>query len=136
MNVSTFRLWVLRATYLMITLFLTTQIWPALIRHSGEPMLMSNVARCLLAAMAPLVILGLFYPLRMLPILFFELTWKAIWLVAFGYPLWSGHHVDADTYETIKACAMGVVLFPIVIPWGYVFRAYVRPSGAVLSPGS
>lgn len=111
----------------MISIFLVTQIWPALIRHAATPgPLMSNVARCLLAAMAPLVLLGLFYPLKMLPILFFELTWKTIWLVAFGLPAWSAHQVDPDMFETIKACAMGAVLFPLVIPWGYVFTNYLR----------
>ena len=113
----------------MISVFLLTQIWPALIRHAGTGTLMTGVARCLLAAMAPLVLLGLRYPLKMLPILLFELTWKSIWLLAFGLPLWMGHRVDADTFETIKACLMGAVLFPIVIPWGYVFTNYVKPRG-------
>lgn len=129
MMISTFRLYLLRAAYLMIAIFLLTQIWPALIRHSGETALMSNVARCLLAAMAPLVLLGLRHPLKMLPILLFELTWKSIWLIAFGLPLWMAHRLDADTFETAKACAMGVVLFPLVIPWPYVFANYVKARG-------
>lgn len=34
--------------------------------------------------------------------------------------------LDADSSETLKACLMGVVLFPIVIPWRYVLDNYVR----------
>ena len=127
--VSTLRLYLLRVTYLMILLFLVSEIWPALIRHSGEPAIMSNVARCLMAAMAPLMLLGLRYPLKMLPIMLFEFFWKTIWIVAFGLPLWLGHNVTPDIMETIKATGMGVVLCPIVIPWGYVYANYVKPRG-------
>jgi hypothetical protein len=135
MNVSTFRLWLLRAMYLMIAIFLTTQIWPALVSHA--PAIGNGAGRCLLAAMAPLVILGLRDPLKMLPILLFELIWKSLWLIFFGWPAWSAHHVDPDTWESIKACGLGVVLFPIVIPWGYVFTNYFRPfrmRNATVSP--
>jgi len=126
--VSTFRLYLLRATYLMISVFLVTQIWPLLFHHRPWS-LMHGVAVSLLAAMAPLMLLGLRYPLKMLPILLFEFFWKTIWVVAIGLPLWSAGHVDADTFETIKACGMGVVICPIVIPWGYVFANYVKPRG-------
>ena len=129
MNVSLFRLYLLRATYLMISVFLITQIWPALIRHSGEPALMSNVARCLMAAMAPLMLLGLRYPLKMLPIMLFEFFWKTIWIAAFGIPLWLNHQATPEILESIKACGMGVVLCPIVIPWGYVLDNYIKPRG-------
>jgi hypothetical protein len=127
--VSTFRLYLLRATYLMIFVFLTTSIWPAILHHTKPWSLMHGVACCLLAAMAPLVLLGLRYPLKMLPILFFELLWKSIWLVALGLPLWTSHQVDPDTYETMKACLFGVILFPIVIPWPYVFANFLKTPG-------
>jgi hypothetical protein len=127
--VSTFRLYLLRATYLMVFVFLTTQIWPAIFNHTKPWSLMHGVACCLLAAMAPLMALGLRYPVKMVPILMFELTWKSIWLIAIGLPLWTAHHVDADTLETIKACGMGVILFPIVIPWRYVFEMYLKAPG-------
>jgi len=126
--VSTFRLYLLRASYLMIFLFVTTQIWPQLIGATRYP-LMSGVARCTLAAMAPLVLLGLRYPLKMLPILLFELFWKAAWIGAIGMPLWLAHRIDASNYETWKACWFGVILCLVVIPWRYVIDEYFRAAG-------
>lgn len=126
--VSTFRLYLLRAVYLMISVFLLTQIWPLLFHHRPWS-LMHGVAVCLLAAIAPFVLLGLRYPLKMVPFLLFELAWKSIWLVAIGLPLWRAHQIDATNYETVKACLMGVVIFPLVIPWPYVFRKYVKERG-------
>lgn len=126
--VSTFRLYLLRITYLMILVFLTTSIWPQVIHPRNWP-LMSGVARCLLAAMAPLALIGLRQPLKMLPLLLFELMWKATWLIAFGIPLWNAHRLDADSFETFKACSFGVVLCIAVIPWPYVYRTYIAAKG-------
>lgn len=126
--VTTLRLYLLRAVYLLITLFLTTQIWPQLIGATRYP-LMSGVARCTLAAMAPLMLLGIRYPLKMLPIMLFELFWKSIWLAAIGIPLWSANRLDADSFETFKACLIGAIICVVVIPWPYVINNYFRAAG-------
>ncbi len=127
--VTAFRLYLLRATYLMIFLFLTTQIWPQVIDQATRYPLMSGVARCLLAAMAPFFLLGLRHPLKMLPVLLFELAWKAIWVAAVGMPLWFAHAIDASNYATFKACLIGVIVISVVIPWPYVIDAYFRAAG-------
>ena len=90
---------------------------------------MRGVVRSLLGAVSLLAVLGIRYPLKMLPLLFFELVWKSTWVVAFGLPLWSAHQLDPDARETMKACFMGIVLFPLVLPWRYVLAAYVRVPG-------
>jgi hypothetical protein len=128
-EVSTFRLYLLRATYLLIVVGLGSDIWPGMIHHAKPWDLMHGVAMSLLAAISVLAILGIRYPLQMLPLLLFELLWKSIWLIAIALPLWSAHQLDAETMETVQACLMGIVLFPIVIPWPYVLANYVRKPG-------
>ena len=128
-EVSTFRLYLLRSTYLLIAVGLGFQIWPGILHHPGNLELMRGVVRSLLGAVALLAALGIRYPLRMLPLLFFELVWKSIWILAIGLPLWSAHGLDPDTRETLKACLMGVVLVPLVIPWRYVLKNYVKAPG-------
>ena len=66
--------------------------------------------------------------MSMIPILF-ELTWKTIWVVAIGLPLWSDGRLDAANQGTLFDCLLGLVLFPLVIPWGYVWANYVRRPG-------
>ena len=83
----------------------------------------------LLAALTAMMALGVRYPLQMLPLLLFEFLWKAIWLVAIALPLWSAHQLDPETMETVKACMLGIVLYPIVIPWPYVWANYVKKPG-------
>jgi hypothetical protein len=122
-EVSLTRLYVLRITYLVLVIGLGTTIVPVIVHH--EPMT-RGVIGSLLGAVWLLAFLGLRYPLHMLPLLLFELAWKTIWLFAFGLPQWSAGQLPPTFGEDFIAIAAGVVLMPIVIPWGYVHRHYVE----------
>ena len=128
-GVSTFRLYLLRATYLLISVGLAFDQGPGLLHHPDTWTLMRGVVCSLLAAMSLLSLLGLRYPLQMLPLLLFELVWKTIWLIAFAWPLWSTHRMDAGSRETAVNCLMGIVILPLVIPWPYVVAHYVKKPG-------
>lgn len=128
-ELSTFRIYVLRATYLLIVVGLGSDVWPALIRHEATWTLWHGVGVSLLSAVTILAALGVRYPVRMLPLLLFELVWKAIWLAAIAAPLWSAGRIDAGTRETILACGLGLVIFPLAIPWPYVVAHFVRAPG-------
>lgn len=128
-EVSTFRLYVLRATYLLIAVGLGVMIWPNLISPSANVEHMRGVVWALLGAVGLLALLGIRYPLQMLPLLLFELVWKSIWLAVFGLPLWHANALDAASRSTLFDCLFGVVLCVLVIPWGYVVRHYVRGAG-------
>lgn len=125
-EVSTFRLYVLRAMYLLIVVGLGVTIWPGIVSPPSTLSHMASVVRSVLGAVSLLALLGLRYPLKLLPLLVFELVWKSIWVIAFGLPLWRQGRLDADTSETLFACLMGIVLVPIAIPWGYVVRHFLR----------
>lgn len=129
-EVSTLRLNVLRGAYLLIAVLMGLQIWPLILRHPTDVEHMKGVVRSMLGAITLLsALLGLRYPLKMLPLLFIELVWKTVWVLSFGLALWSAGRLDADTAETMKACVLGMVLFPLVIPWGYVWRHYIAAPG-------
>lgn len=115
--------------YLLMIVGLAFQIWPGILHHPKDLELMRGVVRSLLGAVSLLAVLGIRYPLKMLPLLFFEFGWKSIWILAFGLPLWSAHQMDPDTRETMKACLMGVVLVPLVMPWRYALANYVKMPG-------
>ena len=122
-DVSLARLYVLRATYLLLIVGLGAMNLPVLISH--EPM-SRGVIPSLLGAIWLLAFIGLRYPLQMLPLLLFEFAWKAIWVLAFGLRQWSAGHMPPTWHEDFKAIVGGVILMPIVIPWGYVYRRYVK----------
>jgi hypothetical protein len=123
-DVSPLRLNLLRAGYLLLGLGLGSVVWPGVIRHDQPWELSRGVVHCILAALSALALLGLRYPLRMLPLLLFEMAWKAIWLLVVALPLSRSGGMDADTAETAYECLMAVA-FVLVTPWDHVFRAYV-----------
>jgi hypothetical protein len=125
-EVSVARLYVLRATYLLLVVGLGALIGPPLINHA--PMA-RGVIPSLLGGVWLLAFIGLKYPLQMLPLLMFEFAWKTIWLLAFGVPQWSAGQMPATFTEDFQNIAVGVILMPIVIPWGYVWRHYVKAPG-------
>jgi len=122
-EISLVRLYVLRATYLLLVVGLGATIVPVLASH--EPM-SRGVIPSLLGAVWLLALVGLRYPAQMLPLLLFELAWKTIWLIAFGLPQWSSGQLPPTFVEDFKAIVAGVILMPVVIPWGYVYRHYVK----------
>ena len=127
-DLPVWRLYALRAGYLLFVLGLGPVIWPGLIHHEKPWALPVTVVRSMLGAMSLVAILGLRYPLKMVPLLFFELTWKAIWLIVIALPLWSAHQLDAAGVEIAEECYVAVI-FVIVIPWRYVFATYVMAPG-------
>jgi hypothetical protein len=86
-----------------------------------------------LGAFALLAVVGIRYPIKMLPLLFFEFVWKFIWVVALGLPLLLSGGLDPNVSfggtETLINCLLGIVLVPLVVPWGYVLEHYLRAPG-------
>ncbi|HEU4881090.1 MAG TPA: hypothetical protein VFT45_02560 [Longimicrobium sp.] len=129
-TVSTLRLNVLRAAYALIAVGMGSMIWPLILQHPAGVARMTGVVWSMLGAITLFsALLGIRYPLKMLPLLLIELAWKTIWVLSFGLPLWLAGQLDAATAETLKECLFGVVLVPLVLPWGYVWTQYVRAPG-------
>jgi hypothetical protein len=127
-EVSILRLNLLRSFYLLWAVGLGTLVWPKILFHTGDWQLLSGVARCLLAAMSVVALLGLRYPLKMLPMIFFEILWKCLWLVVVALPLWLAHEIDPVTAESVKACGM-VIIVPFFMPWRYIIDTYIKAPG-------
>jgi hypothetical protein len=117
----------LRVGYLVMGGGLAVVKWPLLFDH--EPWgLAEGTKECILVAMSVLALLGLRYPLRMLPILLFEVAWKLIWLGVVALPLWADDNLEGATREQTGA-VLWVVIIIAVIPWRYVVGQYVTAPG-------
>ena len=123
-EVSIFRLYLLRAMYLYMFVGLAIFKWPGILNPPPDLSVMGSVVGSVLGAVSLLALLGIRYPLKMLPLLFFEFLWKSMWVAGWAFPLWF-----PDSQSTLIACLMGIVLVPLVTPWGYVFKQYVKAPG-------
>jgi hypothetical protein len=131
-EVSLFRLYLLRAQYLFIVVGLAIVRWPEVIQQviyqEKDWELKEGVVVCMLTAFSALLVLGLRYPLQMLPLLLWELVWKSIWLIVVALPLWSAGQLDESTWATAYNCLF-VLTVPFIIPWRFVFAHYVKKRG-------
>jgi hypothetical protein len=125
-EVSLARLYALRAMYLLLVIGGAIVFLPQLIGH--EPTA-RGVIPSMLAGVWMLACFGLRYPLQMLPLLLFELVWKTIWLIDYGLPQRMAGVNTAQFTEDFKAIALGPLLLILIIPWGYVFRHYLKKPG-------
>jgi hypothetical protein len=117
------RLNLLRAGYAILGIGLAIVEWPGIIHHDKPWALMEGVVSCMLGALSILALLGLRYPLKMLPILLFESAWKLIWLAVVALPLWTAQQMDPATQEVTYSC-LWVIIIIAVIPWRHVCTHY------------
>lgn len=122
------RLYVLRFGYLFMGGGLAVVKWPAFVAHHGPWPLDRGIVESILLAMSMLALLGVRYPVKMLPILLFESLWKLIWLAVVALPKVLGDGLNAATYEEFTSILF-VVIILAVIPWGHVVRQYLAAPG-------
>lgn len=133
-TLSVRRLNVMRIGYAVMGVGIAARNWPLIIGRSDPWPLYEGVTKYMLVAMGLLALLGLRYPVKMLPILLFEAAWKLLWLGAIAAPLWIRGDMDAATSE-VAGSVLWVVVVLAVIPWRYVFIRYVRKPGDAWRPG-
>lgn len=122
------RLNLLRVAYAILAAGLGVEVWPLIPHAVQEFPLMRGVVTCMLAALGLLAVLGLRYPLAMLPLLMFEMTWKLIWLGAVALPRFRGGQFDASTAQTTFECSL-IAIFLLLLPWDYLFANFLARTG-------
>lgn len=124
-EVSTLRLHLLRFLYLGNLVGVGYSAWPGLLAPEEPLDPVRGVAFCFWAALSGLSALGLRYPLQMLPLLFLQLLYKTLWLVAVWLPLRAAGETTGLTGIMIAGLAADLVL----IPWPYVWTHYASKRG-------
>ena len=127
-TVSLTRLYLLRTVYLIIAVGLGLVIWPGMLHHDQPWSMMQGFVNCMLAALGLLCVLGIRYPLQMLPVLLWELTWKTLWLTVVALPAWRAGPLEPEMLENLFAVGV-VVIIPIAMPWGHALKKYLKQPG-------
>lgn len=124
-----YRLYLLRAGYLVVGLVQGSKTWSAILYHTQVWDFWHGVGLSFFGALTLLCLLGVRYPIRMMPLLMFEFTWKLIWVLAAWLPPYLAHNLSPDIADSFFGIFAGVVVVPILIPWGYVWSNYVLARG-------
>lgn len=123
-ELATWRANLLRAGYLLLVVGLGLTVWPAILDPAKAWAPDRGVIVAMLGALSLLALVGLRHPVRMLPLLLWEISWKALWLLRVALPLWASGRLDAAAAETATECLLAV-LIALVIPWDHVLRAFI-----------
>lgn len=126
-ELSVLRVNLLRLLYLLLVVGTGYLAWSELLASPEHLDLNRGVVVSTLGAVSLLAVLGLKYPLQMLPLLFWEIAWKTIWLLSVFLPLWRGGQASPGVLENAFACSF-VVLFYVAMPWSYVYQHYWKKS--------
>ncbi|MEM0910160.1 MAG: hypothetical protein AAGJ37_04255 [Pseudomonadota bacterium] len=125
--VALWRLNALRLIYLLIFVGISSFVWSQLLFESASWPVMTGLAKSMMAAMALLSLLGIRYPLQMLPVLIWETLWKTIWILFIAIPAFSSEQwpiIESVFYESV-----GIVIVYFLIPWPYVWARFIRQPG-------
>ena len=126
--VAMWRIHMLRIGYLLLAGVMGFYVWQQ-VRFETEPWPATRViAKSMLASLALLCVLGLRYPLKMLPLMLLETLWKTVAILLIILPAWLAHRMTPDLEVLFSEC-IGIVVVYLVMPWRYVWaRYFVQPG--------
>src|SRR5271165_1681555 len=112
----------------LMFVFVSYDSWAHIISHTGAWEVTDAAAWCMWAAFSLISFIGIMKPLKMLPIILFEIIYKVMWLIIVAYPLWVNNKLVGSPAEYTTNVLLLVILPIMFMPWGYFFRTYILPS--------
>ena len=123
-GVSKFRFYLLRFYFALNFVALGFQAWNEIFTRPGLWQPIEGIAYSFWAAFSVLAILGIIHPLKMIPLLLLQFTYKLIWSIIVAYPIWSANQLPAS-HELTNIMVKGVFVDLLIIPWPYVLRNFI-----------
>jgi hypothetical protein len=127
-GVRRINIYLLRLVFILMFFLLGKDTWTHVLTHRGPWEPVNAVAWCVWTAFATLAGLGIFRPLKMLPILLLEIFYKLLWLLLVAYPLWRAGTLAGSPAAGITEGFVWVILPLVAVPWRYVFATYIYSS--------
>lgn len=125
-GVARINILLLRALYLLMAVFVGKDSWSYLLTQDGAWNPIEAVSWCVWAAFSALAVLGIFHPLKMIPIVLLEIFYKTVWLIVVAYPLWSAGQLQGSPAEGLTHAFIWVLLPIVAVPWGYVWKTFIN----------
>ena len=125
-GVRPIQIYALRLGFLLVLVFVGNTSWRSILNHQGDWDPLPAAAVAMWASCSLLSLVGIFRPLQMLPLVLFEIGYKLLWLAIVARPLWSANRLAGSPAEALTYSFLPVVVPIVGVPWGYVFRKYIR----------
>lgn len=122
------RIHMLRLAYLLMAGVMGPFVWQQVLFQIEPWPAPRIIAKSMLASLALLSLLGLRYPLQMLPLMLLETLWKTAAILLIILPAWLAHRMTPDMQVLLGEC-IGIVAVWLVMPWRYVWARYFQQPG-------
>lgn len=123
-QVAQWRINAMRFLFLLMAVIMGSVVWQQLLFESADWPVARGLAKSMLAALALMSLLGVRYPLQMLPLMLYEVAWKTVWLLAIALRAWLAGRWTADINSLFEDC-IGIIIAYFIVPWRYVWARYV-----------
>jgi hypothetical protein len=108
-----------------MAIVLGTEQWSYLLGGTAEWSDWKGLGHSMLATLGLLAVAGVFHPLKLLPLMLFELFWKSVWLLAVALPAWLEGRLVPDIVN-VRASCVGIGILMVLVPWQYVWWRYIK----------
>lgn len=132
-GVRPINIYLLRILYFLMFVGVGLGAWKSVITHQGPWDHVRAVAWCVWVAYPTLSIFGLLRPLRWLPLVFFTMFYKILWIIVVAYPLWRAGTLAGSPADEMAHIFVGTPVLFLIVPWKYVIQNYVMWSKPKMS---
>lgn len=123
-SVALWRMWGLRVIFAAMAIILGFKQWYYILEGTADWSSWKGLGHSMLATLALLAIAGVFHPLKLIPVMLYEMAWKTVWLLVVALPAWSNGQ-PVPTIVNVSSSMIGIAVLIILMPWQYVWWRYV-----------
>lgn len=125
-QVPIWRQHLLRIAFFLGFIGLAIDNWSAILFPGEQLDPWTGVAISFYAAFSLLCLMGIRFPLKFLPLLLIQLIYKSCWMLGTYLPAYQNQRIDESLNSWFWVMVPGIVIDLFVIPWGYVYREYLK----------
>ncbi|GEM_PF-1405383 len=120
------RLHLMRLLFFVNFIGLVGDSWSSILFPHDQLDALSGVAMSFWAGFSVLNLLGVRFPLKLLPILLLQLLYKAAWILGTYLPARNHGLLNEEYQSFFWICIAGIVLNLLIIPWPYFYRNFLQ----------
>ncbi len=124
-GVPRINIYLLRILFTLMFVFLTYDSWSHILNHKGAWDVANAAAWCMWGSYSVISFIGILRPLKMLPIILFEIIYKTTMLIIVSYPLYVKNELIGSPAEGMTRMFVWVVIPIVAMPWRYFFRNFI-----------
>lgn len=125
-HLSNLRLNLMRGLYFLNFISLAFDNWGTILFPTEQLDTLSGVAISFWASFSLLMLIGIRFPARMLPLLLLQFLYKSAWVIGVYLPAYWAGTVDEYLQSFLYVCIAGISLNLAIIPWSFFYKNYLK----------